>query len=295
MKKTVCLLSLCLLSACGGGGGGGGEASSPVAVSPSPSAPPSATTPAPSAPAATPAVPLASSYATTDMSCVQGDPAYWQRPWRIDYAGGGFRLQPLPPTSSDVAPVQAEPVQVIAWDPTRVVSSPADDGTHYSAETSDGRRASLRVAPDGTPVGFAVQDGSGAPLRCGTLAAGAIMAAPQTTNLLCQWQFPADGPISTPPDIPAFVASVTLDRSVFPWASLVVTSDPPLISDPSGDEIAHSASRYWNIVSDGSLSVYIGPVFTAEGTYYSLRNGAVVGAHVPSSTAWGPLRNCTPM
>lgn len=293
MKKAVCLLSLCLLSACGGGGGGG-EASTPVAVSPSPNAPPLAT-PAPSAPAATPVTALATSYATTDMSCVQGDPAYWRRPWRIDYAGGGFRLQPLPPVSSAAAPVQAEPVQVIAWDPSRVVASTADGGTHYSAETSDGRRASLRVATDGTPVGFAVQDGSSAPLRCGTLAAGAAMAAPQTTSLQCQWQFPADGPISAPPDIPAYVASVTVDRSVFPWASLTATSDPAMTDDPTGDEVANNPNRYWNTAADGSLSVYIGPAFTAEGTYYSMRNGAVVGAHVPSTTAYGPVRNCGPM
>ena len=62
---------------------------------------------------------------------VEGDPAYWRRPWRIDYAGGGFRLHPLPPVSSVQAPVQAEPVQVVAWDPSRVVSSPADGGILY--------------------------------------------------------------------------------------------------------------------------------------------------------------------
>ena len=293
MKKTVCLLSLCLLSACGGGGGDG---VSPVAVSPSPTAPPTAGTPAPSPdPSVTPASALATSYATSDMTCVEGDPAYWRRPWRIDYAGGGFRLHPLPPVSSVQAPVQAEPDQVVAWDPSRVVSSPADGGILYSAATSDGRRASLRVSHDGTPVGFAIQDGNAPPLRCGTLAAGAMMAAPQTTSLLCQWQFPAGGPITSPPDIPAFVATATMDRSVFPWASLAVSSDPALIEDPTGEEVANSPNRYWSSVADGTLSVYIGPVFTAEGTFYSLRNGSIVGARVPSSTAHGPVRSCQPL
>lgn len=300
MKKAVCLLSLCLLSACGGGGGG--SVADPVAVSPSPSAPPPAGAPAPATPdsGTTPTAPpaaaavLATSYAAADMSCVQGDPGYWQRSWRIGYDGGVFRLQPLPPATSGQAPIQADPARVLAWSPTDVVTTTVAGGSQFAGNSADGRRATLQVAADGTPIGFAIQDAGGQPLRCGSFVVGAALAGPRTANLLCQWVFPSDGPIQAPPDLPAYPATVTLDPRGFPWAGLTVSSDPHLFDDPSGAEVSDSPNRFWSTEADGSVSVYIGPPFSSEGTTYTLRDGQVIGARVNSRAAAGPAQVCAP-
>ena len=318
MKKAVCLLSLCLLSACGGGGGNTGV--DPIAVSPSPAAPPPATpAPAPApgdepasvrpdAGTTSPAAPptgtavLATSYPATDMTCVQGDPGFWQRSWRIGYEGSAFRLQPLPPPSSGAAPAPAEPAQVLAWRATDVQASRVDGATEFAATSADGRRATLRVAADGTPIGFAAQgnsEGGSAgssvqPLRCGSFAAGATLAAARTSRLLCQWVFPVDGPIQGPPDIPAYEAGVTLDARVFPWAGVTVTSDPHLFDDPDGSQITESPNRFWSIEADGTVSVYVGPPFSSEGATYTLRDGQVVGIRVDSRSAAGPAQICQP-
>lgn len=302
MKKAACLLSLCLLSACGGGGGS--NETDPVAVSPSPSAPPPAGAPAAGSPdsgttgATSPpagAAVLATSYAATDMSCVQGDPGYWQRSWRIGYDGGAFRLQPLPPPSSSSAPPPAEPAQVLAWRPADVATTAVAGGTQFAGSSADGRRATLQVAADGTPVGFAIQDAGGQPLRCGSFVVGAALVQPRTASLLCQWVFPSDGPIQAPPDIPAYQATVTVDSRAFPWAGLTVSSDPQLHDDPTGTEVAGSPNRFWSTEADGSVSVYIGPPFSSEGTTYTLRDGQVVGARVSSRAAAGPVQVCAPL
>ena len=300
MKKAVCLLSLCLLAACGGGGGGG--VSDPVAVAPAPSAPPPAGAPAPSAPdpGTAPTAPpsaaavLATSYAATDMGCVQGDPGYWQRSWRIGYDGGAFRLQPLPPPSTSIAPAPTEPARILAWSATDVVTTAVAGGSQFAGSSADGRRATLQVAADGTPIGFAVQDAGGQPLRCGSFVVGANLAAPRTSNLLCQWVFPSDGPIQAPPDIPAYAATVTLDSRVFPWSGLTVSSDPHLFDDPTGTEVSGSPNRFWSTEADGSVVVYVGPPFSSEGTTYTLRDGQVIGARVNSRAAAGPAQVCSP-
>ena len=306
MKKAVCLLSLCLLSACGGGGGDAGG--DPIAVSPSPAAPPPASsalddstaserpgggTTSPAAPPSGTAV-LATSYPATDMACVQGNPGFWQRSWRIGYEGSAFRLQPLPPPSSGAAPTPAEPAQVLAWRATDVQASRVDGATEFTAPGADGRRATLRVAADGTPIGFAAHGGGGQPLRCGSFAADARLATAHTSRLLCQWVFPANGPIQGPPDLPAYQASVTLDARAFPWAGVTATSDPRLFDDPDGSQVTGSPNRYWSVETDGTVSVYIGPPFSFEGATYLLRDGQVVGIRVDSRSAAGPAQICRP-
>lgn len=308
MKKVVSLLSLCLMSACGGGGGESGTA--PLAVAPSPAAP----TPVPGAPDAgtTPTAPLApetgtqpttpsgatailaTSYASADMACVQGDPGYWQRSWRIGYEGGAFRLQPLPPPASAAAPAPTEPAQVLAWRTAEVQASLVDGATRFAGNGADGRRVTWQVAADGTPIGLAVEGGNAQALRCGSFAADATLAAARTSQLLCQWVFPSDGPIQGPPDIPGYRAVVTLDARTFPWAGLTVASDPELYDDPDGSQVTDSPSRFWSVESDGSVSVYIGPPFSSEGATYSLRDGQIVGARVDSRSAAGPAQVCQP-